>query len=285
MTGDGINDVLALTRADLGVAMGSGSGATRAAAKIVLLDDSFATLPYVVAEGRRVLGNIERVASLFLTKTTYAVLLSIATAVVALTADQGLQGLRFPFLPRHLTLISTLTIGVPAFVLALAPSAQRVAPGFVSRVLRFAIPAGVACAAAAFSSYLIARLTPGGTLVTDRTTAVITLSAAALWVLALVARPYTWWRITLVVAMAAAMVLALTVPASRTFFDLRDLSMATDLIALAIAACAGAVLTVFLALTHRLPGGHASPGGRASPAGHDENGTSGQDAVAGPAGK
>jgi cation-transporting ATPase E len=255
MTGDGINDVLALTRADLGVAMGSGSGATRAAAKIVLLDDSFATLPYVVAEGRRVLGNIERVASLFLTKTAYAVLLSIATAVVALAADEGLQGLRFPFLPRHLTLISTLTIGVPAFVLALAPSAQRVRPGFVSRVLRFAIPAGIACAAATFSAYLIARLTPGGTLVADRTTAVITLSATALWVLALVARPYTWWRVALVAAMAAAMVLALTIPVSRTFFDLRDPGLASDLIALAIAACAGVVLTVFLALTHRLPGG------------------------------
>jgi cation-transporting ATPase E len=261
MTGDGINDVLALTRADLGVAMGSGSGATRAAAKIVLLDDSFATLPHVVAEGRRVLGNIERVASLFLTKTAYAVLLSIATAVVALTADEGLQGLRFPFLPRHLTLISTLTIGVPAFVLALAPSAQRVAPGFVSRVLRFAIPAGIACAAATFSAYLIARLTPGGTLVTDRTTAVITLSATALWVLALVARPYTWWRIALVAAMAAGMVLALAIPVSRTFFDLRDLNPATDIIALVIAAGAGTVLTAFLALMHRLPGGNASRSG------------------------
>jgi cation-transporting ATPase E len=254
MTGDGINDVLALTRADLGVAMGSGSGATRAAAKIVLLDDSFATLPYVVAEGRRVLGNIERVASLFLTKTTYAVLLSVATAVVGLAAAADLQGLRFPFLPRHLTLISTLTIGVPAFILALAPSAQRVAPGFVSRVLRFAIPSGVACAAATFSAYLIARLTPGSNLIADRTTAVITLSATALWVLALVARPYTWWRITLVAAMAAGMVLALTIPASRTFFELRQHELASDLTGLGIAACAGVVLTVFLALTHRLPG-------------------------------
>jgi cation-transporting P-type ATPase E len=254
MTGDGINDVLALTRADLGVAMGSGSGATRAAAKIVLMDDSFATLPHVVAEGRRVLGNIERVASLFLTKTVYAVLLSIATAVVGLAAAAGLAGLRFPFLPRHLTLISTLTIGVPAFVLALAPSAQRVAPGFVSRVLRFAVPAGIACAAATFAAYLIARLTPGSDLTADRTTAVITLSATALWVLALVARPYTWWRITLVAAMAAGMVLALTIPGSRAFFDLRDLNLATDLIALAIAAGAGTVLTVFLAFTRRLPG-------------------------------
>ncbi len=254
MTGDGVNDVLALTRADLGVAMGSGSGATRAVAKIVLMDDSFATLPYVVAEGRRVLGNIERVASLFLTKTVYAMLLSTATAIVGFAAVAGLQGLRFPFLPRHLTLISTLTIGIPAFVLALAPSRQRVAPGFVRRVLRFAIPSGIACAVATFSSYLIARLTPGTTLVGDRTTAVITLSAVALWVLALVARPYTWWRVALVAAMAAGMLLALAIPVSRTFFELRHYDLATDAVALLIAACAGAVLTVFLTLSGRLPG-------------------------------
>jgi cation-transporting ATPase E len=254
MTGDGVNDVLALTRADLGVAMGSGTGATRAVAKIVLLDDSFATLPYVVAEGRRVLGNIERVASLFLTKTVYAVLLSVATAVVGLLGLAGLEGLRFPFLPRHLTLISILVIGVPGFFLALGPSTQRVAPGFVSRVLRFAIPAGVACAAAAFCSYLIARLDGSGNLVADRTTAVITLAAVSLWVLALIARPYRWWRVALIVAMAALMLLAFVIPASRTFFELRPFDPATDLQALAIAGAAGAALTVFLAATGRLPG-------------------------------
>lgn len=254
MTGDGVNDVLALTRADLGVAMGSGSGAARAVAKIVLLDDSFATLPDVVAEGRRVLGNIERVASLFLTKTAYATLLATATAVVGFAAESGLEGLRFPFLPRHLTLISTLTIGVPAFVLALAPSTQRVLPGFVSRVLSFALPAGIACAAATFSAYLIARLTPGTDLVADRSTAVITLSAVALWVLALVARPYTWWRILLIALMAAGILLAFAVPWARTFFSLRPYSAGTDLLALAIAAVAGAVLTMFLAVTGRLPG-------------------------------
>ena len=254
MTGDGVNDVLALTRADLGVAMGSGSGATRAVAKIVLLDDSFATLPYVVAEGRRVLGNIERVASLFLTKTVYAVLLSVATAVVGLAGLAGLAGLRFPFLPRHLTLISILVIGVPGFFLALGPSTQRVAPGFVPRVLRFAVPAGVACAAAAFCSYLIARLDASGGLIADRTTALITLAATSLWVLALVARPYRWWRVALVVAMAAAMLLAFLIPASRTFFELRPFDVATDLQALAIAGAAGAALTIFLAVTGRLPG-------------------------------
>jgi cation-transporting ATPase E len=254
MTGDGVNDVLALSRADLGVAMGSGSGATRAVAKIVLLDDSFATLPYVVAEGRRVLGNIERVASLFLTKTVYAVLLSVATAVVGLAGLAGLEGLRFPFLPRHLTLISILVIGVPGFVLALGPSTQRVAPGFVPRVLRFAAPAGVACAAASFCSYLLARLDASGGLVADRTTALITLAATSLWVLALVARPYRWWRVALVAAMAVAMLLAFAIPASRTFFELRPFDPATDLQALAIAGAAGAALTVYLAVTGRAPG-------------------------------
>jgi len=113
MTGDGVNDVLALKDADIGVAMGSGSEATRAVAQIVLLNNSFATLPSVVAEGRRVIGNITRVATLFLVKTVYSVLLAIL--VVCWQVE-------YPFLPRHLTLLSTLTIGIPAFFLALAPT-------------------------------------------------------------------------------------------------------------------------------------------------------------------
>src|SRR6266542_2605390 len=113
MTGDGVNDVLALKDADIGVAMGSGSAASRATAQLVLLDSSFAALPAAVAEGRRVIANIERTGNLFLTKTVYAMLLALAV---------GVAGVPFPFLPRHLTLISTLTIGIPGFFLALAPS-------------------------------------------------------------------------------------------------------------------------------------------------------------------
>src|SRR5207247_2392963 len=133
MTGDGVNDTLALKDADIGVAMGSGSSAARAVAQLVLLDDSFAPMPGVVAEGRRVIANVERVANLFVTKTVYAMLLSLAI---------GVAGLPFPFLPRHLTIVSSLTIGIPAFFLALAPNAQRFRAGFVTRVLRFALPAG-----------------------------------------------------------------------------------------------------------------------------------------------
>ncbi len=133
MTGDGVNDVLALKLADLGIAMGSGAPATKAVAELVLLDGRFATLPGVVAEGRRVTANIERVANLFITKTVWATLLAVAV---------GAMLLPYPFLPRHLTIIDTLAIGVPSFFLALAPNRRRYRPGFAGRVLRFAIPAG-----------------------------------------------------------------------------------------------------------------------------------------------
>ena len=133
MTGDGVNDVLALKLADIGIAMGSGAAATRAVAELVLLDNRFATLPGVVAEGRRVTANIERVANLFITKTVWATLLAVAVGVTLLP---------YPFLPRHLTIIDTLAIGFPSFFLALAPNTRRYLPGFTGRVLRFAIPAG-----------------------------------------------------------------------------------------------------------------------------------------------
>jgi cation-transporting P-type ATPase E len=133
MTGDGVNDVLALKLADIGIAMGSGAPATKAVAELVLLDSRFATLPSVVAEGRRVTANIERVANLFITKTVWATLLAVAAGVTLLP---------YPFLPRDLTIIYTLAIGVPSFFLALAPNSRRYRPGFTDRVLRFAIPAG-----------------------------------------------------------------------------------------------------------------------------------------------
>ena len=126
MTGDGVNDVLALKDADCGIAMASGSEASRAVAQLVLLDNSFTSLPAVLAEGRRVINNIERVASLFLAKTTYALFFALATVF---------SGVTYPFLPRHLTLVGTFTIGVPAFFLALAPNPARVRPGFLGRVL------------------------------------------------------------------------------------------------------------------------------------------------------
>ncbi|MFP3969057.1 HAD-IC family P-type ATPase [Actinomadura fulvescens] len=237
MTGDGVNDVLALKDADLGVSMGSGSGATRAVAQIVLLDNSFATLPYVVGEGRRVLGNIERVANLFLTKTVYSIILAVLV---------GLVHIRFPFLPRHLTLISSLTIGIPAFFLALAPNLERARSGFVPRVLRFAVPAGLACGIATFAGYYLATEYTRSPFAENSSTATLALFLLTLWVLALIARPWNWWRLGLVAAMGAAFLIVLAVPWLREFFALRPDNVRNDVTALAIAAGAGVLLTVAL---------------------------------------
>ncbi len=157
MTGDGVNDVLALKDADIGVAMGSGSSASRAVAQIVLLDNKFATLPYVVGEGRRVIGNIERVSNLFLTKTVYSVLLAILVGLAGLASKIfGSDPLLFPFQPIHVTIAAWFTIGIPAFILSLAPNNERAHPGFVRRVMTSALPSGLVVGTATFSSYLAA---------------------------------------------------------------------------------------------------------------------------------
>jgi cation-transporting ATPase E len=235
MTGDGVNDVLALKDADIGVSMGSGSEATRAVAQIVLLDNSFATLPSVVAEGRRVIGNITRVATLFLVKTVYSVLLAIL--VVCWQVE-------YPFLPRHLTLLSTLTIGVPAFFLALAPNTERARPHFVRRVMRYAIPGGLVAGVATFVTYLLARhhYTGPGALDAETSAATLTLFLISMWVLAIIARPYTWWRIALVAAMGAAFLLVLIVPSLQRFFALKLVGMQMPWTAVAVAAAGSAVL-------------------------------------------
>ncbi|WP_336216579.1 HAD-IC family P-type ATPase [Nonomuraea sp. LPB2021202275-12-8] len=241
MTGDGVNDVLALKDADLGIAMGAGSPATRAVAQVVLLDNRFATLPHVVGEGRRVLANIERVSGLFLTKTFYAIVLSLMT---------GVAGIMFPFAPRHSTLVNAVTIGIPALFLALAPTMERARPGFVPRVLRLAVPAGVVCAIAVLLAYWAAR---GGTLEQDRTSAVLALFLTTWWVLVLVARPLNRWRIALVAAMAALFALAVAVPAVRDLFALRpgDLGDGMTAVAISVVAVAAISVTVKLAGTLR----------------------------------
>ncbi|MER6623110.1 HAD-IC family P-type ATPase [Streptomyces sp. NPDC000931] len=235
MTGDGVNDVLALKDADIGVAMGSGSEATRAVAQIVLLNNSFATLPSVVAEGRRVIGNITRVATLFLVKTVYSVLLAVLVVV---------SQVEYPFLPRHLTLLSTLTIGVPAFFLALAPNRERARPNFVRRVMRYAIPGGVLAALATFASYLVARehYTGAGALEAETSAATLTLFLISIWVLAIIARPYTWWRIGLVAAMGGAFLVVLVVPWLQEFFALKLVGMTMPWVATGIAVVAAATL-------------------------------------------
>jgi cation-transporting P-type ATPase E len=211
MTGDGVNDALALKDADIGIAMGNGAAATRAVAQLVLLDSSFASLPGIVAEGRRVIANVERVANLFVTKTVYAVLLAFAV---------GVARWPYPFLPRHLTIVSSVTIGIPAFLLALAPNAARSRLGFVDRVIHFALPAGTIVAISTFVAYWLARNRNHLSLNDSRTTATIVLLAVGLTVLALLARPLTPAAMVLVAAMAAGVGLLFALPVTRKFYSL-----------------------------------------------------------------
>ncbi len=211
MTGDGVNDVLALKDADVGIAMASGSEATRAVAQLVLLDSNFSGLPQVVAEGRKVINNLQRVASLFLTKTTWAILIALVA---------GVSGIPYPFLPRHLTLVGTFTIGVPAFFLALAPNADRVRGNFFGRVARVAVPSGVVAATATLVAYVWARTRPELSEAQTQTTAALVLTGVGMLVLIRTSRPFVMWKGLLVGAMCAAVLAAIVTGPGRRYFEL-----------------------------------------------------------------
>jgi cation-transporting P-type ATPase E len=248
MTGDGVNDVLALKDADIGVAMGSGSSASRAVAQIVLLDNKFATLPYVVGEGRRVIGNIERVSNLFLTKTVYSVLLAIFVGLAGLSSKLfGSDPLLFPFQPIHVTIAAWFTIGIPAFVLSLAPNNERAHPGFVRRVMTSALPSGLVVGIATFTSYLVAYQGREATPVEQTqasTAALVTLLVTAIWVLAVVARPYQWWRVALVSVSALAYVVIFSIPQAQELFMLNTSNVAIASMALGIGLVGAAIIEV-----------------------------------------
>ena len=241
MTGDGVNDVLALKSADLGIAMGSGAGATRAVAQLVLLDDHWSVMPSVVAEGRRVLGNIERVSDVFLTKSFYAVVISVMTGIFAFT---------FPFLPRHLSLVAALTIGIPGFFLALMPNPERFRPGFFRRVLLFAVPAGVISAMTALATYSAVRGL-GEPVANAQAAATTALFVVTLAVLLESARPLNPLRIGIVVLMAIMFVGVLVIPWFREVFALNLGAELYAAIAVAIGLVGAFLVWVTTLVIHR----------------------------------
>jgi magnesium-transporting ATPase (P-type) len=240
MIGDGVNDVPALKRARLAVAMGSGSQITKGIADIVLLKDQFARLPHAVAEGRRIARNIHRLGRLYVTKTVYA---------AALIAVVAVPGFAFPFLPRHLTLAAFLTIGIPSFVLALAPSDGPLYRGRLLRALAaFAVPAGLAIAAGSLASFFLVDTVFGGSLDEGRTAATTTLVILGLSFILLLERgpgrehiAIQSYMLALVAALGALYALALAVEPLRHFFELTPLAGGQLFVAL-LSAAAGLVL-------------------------------------------
>ena len=234
MTGDGVNDALAIKEADLGIAMGNAAPATKAVAQVVLVDSKFSHLPDVVARGRQVMANMERVASLFLVKTVYSALISLGVVLTQIP---------YPYLPRHITYIGALTIGMPAFILALAPNTRRYIPGFLKRVVTFALPGGIATALSVLLAAWVLPPVMGWNVTGDaadlsalRATSAIILFAMGVFVLARVARPLNSWRGVLVAVFAAAGVIGAFVPFVANFFALilpTGATMVATLIALA----------------------------------------------------
>lgn len=242
MTGDGLNDALAVKNADLGIAMDSATAATKAVARVVLLDGRFSRLPSVLAEGRKVIANIERVSVLFLIKTAYATSLAILCGVLMI---------EFPFLPRQLSITDGVTIGIPAFFLALLPNARRYVPAFLARSLAFAVPAGIVIALAlgAFAWTAAAQGLPEAS---TRTGATAILAVVGLGVVAAVSQPLNRVTAPLLCALFLALVGILALPLATEFFQLVPLGEAGALlVSLTIALTLGAIGAVWWSTRRR----------------------------------
>lgn len=232
MTGDGVNDVLALKESDCSIAMQSGSDAARNVSSLVLLDSNFASMPHVVAEGRRSINNIERSAALFLTKTLY----SFVLAFIFLFVD-----VPYPFQPIQLTLISTMAIGIPSFLLALEPNTNLVKGRFIENVMKKSAPGAVAIIASTIACVIFATVFEMSTEQMS-TLCTITVGIVSMEILCKICYPFNWMRISMFIGLCILFTIAATF--FRSLFILTDVTPLMMLISGLIGV--GACLFVFL---------------------------------------
>jgi magnesium-transporting ATPase (P-type) len=218
MVGDGVNDVPALKECDVAVALGSGSQLAKGVADVVLVSERFDAIPFAIEEGRKILRNVQRVAKLFVAKSVFA-------AVLILTV--GVGGGSYPFLPRQLSLAAAITVGIPAFLLALAPAAQAPPKAFLRDVAEFAIPAGVVLGIAVLLGHGLVHTSIGRSARESETTSLTILTFVGLYlVLVLESGSMRRSRIRgallplLVGLLAVGYLLILSFPATRSAFAL-----------------------------------------------------------------
>lgn len=224
MTGDGVNDVLALKSADCGIAMANGSDATKAVAQLVLMNSDFTALPKVVEEGRKQINNLERVAELFLSKTVYSVLLAFVCSVLFLP---------YPILPIQLSLIGSCTIGIPGFFLAMLPSKGGVKKGFLARILTVSIPNGIILALFTILTFIIS-LRVGVPMEMSRTMALLMFGGISMVILIRVSRPLTLFKSILCALMFGIIILSFLTPIGRYIFSLGTIKLKYWIISLAV---------------------------------------------------
>ncbi len=198
MTGDGVNDILALKEADCSIAIAAGSDAARSVSQLVLLDSNFSSMPNVVAEGRRVVNNIQKASSLFLMKTIFAIIISVFVLCMHKT---------YPFSPIQFLMLEMFVIGIPSFCLALQPNTNRIKGRFIANLLRNAAPAGVTMALATITMYIY-QINTG-----ISTSALVTMSSIAILVVGFIAlftmsKPFNWFKASMYILMLAIVIIA-----------------------------------------------------------------------------
>ncbi|WP_085061509.1 cation-translocating P-type ATPase [Clostridium butyricum] len=236
MTGDGVNDVLALKASDCGIAMANGSDATKAVAQLVLMKSDFSALPKVLEEGRKQINNLERVSELFLSKTIYSILLAFVCSVMFLP---------YPILPIQLSLVGSCAIGIPAFFLAMLPSTGGVKKGFLTRVITVSIPNGIILAGFTVGTFLIS-LALGVGMQQSRTLALLMFAGISMVILFRVAKPLTNFKAVLCLSMFGIMILAFITPIGRYIFSLTTIKLRYWAISLAVIVLSGPLITRFV---------------------------------------
>ena len=236
MTGDGVNDVLALKASDCGIAMANGSDATKAVAQLVLMKSDFSALPKVLEEGRKQINNLERVSELFLSKTIYSILLAFVCSVMFLP---------YPILPIQLSLVGSCAIGIPAFFLAMLPSTGGVKKGFLTRVITVSIPNGIILAGFTVGTFLIS-LALGVGMQQSRTLALLMFAGISMVILFRVAKPLTNFKAVLCLSMFGIMILAFITPIGRYIFSLTTIKLRYWAIYLAVIVLSGPLITRFV---------------------------------------